>query len=96
MLFRSAWHLFGVVLKPGAPLTRNQFIERLAERGIGTSVHYKPIHRMTYYRDHYQLKPGDFPNAERIWQGCVSLPLSPVLTDDELDYVVSEVKALLG
>lgn len=43
-----AWHLFCIVLNPEAPLSRDGFIEKMAEAGIGTSVHYKPLHRMTY------------------------------------------------
>jgi dTDP-4-amino-4,6-dideoxygalactose transaminase len=83
----QAWHLFPVVLKPEAPVGRDRCLELLAERGIGTSVHYKPLHRMSYYRDTYGLKAGDYPNAERIWQGCFSLPIFPTLRADELDYV---------
>ena len=51
-----AWHIFHIILKEDSPVSRNQFIEMMAERGIGTSVHYKPLHRMTYYREHYGLK----------------------------------------
>jgi dTDP-4-amino-4,6-dideoxygalactose transaminase len=90
-----AWHLFPVVLAPEAPLARNQFIDVLADRGIGTSVHYKPLHRMTYYRDRYRLRPEDFPNAERIWQGCVSLPIYPTLSDEDLDYVCDTIRQTL-
>jgi dTDP-4-amino-4,6-dideoxygalactose transaminase len=68
----------------------------LIAREIGFSVHYKPLHRMTYYRDRYLLRPADFPNAERHWRGCVSLPLYPGMTDAELDYVVRAVRELLS
>lgn len=91
-----AWHLFPIVLQPEAPLSRDEMIEKLADRGIGTSVHYKPIHRMTYYRDRYELDPSQFPNAERIWLGCLSLPIFPGLRDDEVDYVCSAIAELLG
>ena len=91
-----SWHLFPVVLREDAPVARNRAIELLAERGVGTSVHYKPIHRMTYYRDRYGLKPEDFPNAERIWRGCFSLPIHSWLTTEELQYIVEAVKAVLG
>jgi dTDP-4-amino-4,6-dideoxygalactose transaminase len=74
---------------------RNALIEQLAEAGIGTSVHYKPLHRMTYYRERYGLKPEDFPNAERHWQGCLSLPVYPSLTNAELEYIVRSVKEAL-
>lgn len=90
-----AWHLYWVVLKPEAPLARDRFIEALAERGVGTSVHYKPLHRMNYYRERYQLDPGSFPQAEHIWRGCVSLPLYPSLNDEDLAYVVQMIREVL-
>ena len=90
-----AWHLFPIVLNQKANLSRNRFIEVLAENGIGTSVHYKPLHRMTYYREQYGLRPEDFPNAERIWEGCVSLPIYPTLSDDDLGYVCETIRQIL-
>jgi dTDP-4-amino-4,6-dideoxygalactose transaminase len=89
-------HLFWLVLKGSAPISRNRLIELLGEAGIGTSVHYKPLHRMTYYRDRYQLNPECFPNAERHWRGCVSLPVYPGLSNEELEYIVAAVKKALG
>ena len=91
-----AWHLFPIVLNAQSPISRNQFIEVLNGKGIGTSVHYKPLHRMTYYRERYSLRADDFPNAERIWQGCVSLPIYPSLTDQELAYVCQTIKETLA
>jgi dTDP-4-amino-4,6-dideoxygalactose transaminase len=89
-------HLFWLVLKESAPISRNRLIELLGEAGIGTSVHYKPLHRMTYYRERYQLSEKCFPNAERHWRGCVSLPVYPGLSNEELAYVVAAVKRALG
>lgn len=91
-----SWHLFVIILNDRSPVSRNRFIEILAERGIGTSVHYKPLHRMTYYRERYNLRPEDFPNAERIWKGCVSLPIFPSLSDEELEYVCKVIWEVLG
>ena len=91
-----AWHLYSIVLTPEAKVARNRLIEFLAERGIGTSVHYKPLHRMTYYRDHYKLDPANFREAERIWQGCVSLPIYPALKEDELEYIGDVLWDILG
>jgi dTDP-4-amino-4,6-dideoxygalactose transaminase len=82
-----AWHLFPVILKEHAPVTRNELIEHMADKGIGTSVHYKPLYRMSYYRDRYGLKASDYPNTERIWQGTLSLPIYPGLTGEELEYI---------
>jgi dTDP-4-amino-4,6-dideoxygalactose transaminase len=91
-----AWHLFYGILTPEAPVSRNRFIALMGERGIGTSVHYKPLHRMTYYRDRYALRADDFPNAEKIWQGCVSLPIYPSLTEEDLDYICATIRNILG
>jgi len=89
-----AWHLFVVALNEKAKIDRNDFIKYMTEMGIGTSVHFKPLHRMTYYRDRYGLKPEDFPEAERIWRGNVSLPIYPSMTDEDLDYVCSRIMKL--
>ncbi len=90
-----AWHLFPLVLNPKARISRNEFIHKMSEAGIGTSVHYKPLHRMTYYQKKYGLKPEDFPNAERTWRGNVSLPVYPYMTEEELDYVTGTIRKLL-
>jgi len=90
-----AWHLFWIVLNDRSPVSRATMIEKLSEAGIGTSVHYRPLHRMTYYRDRYALKAEDYPNAERHWRGVVSLPIYPSLRDDELEYVCGNIKRIL-
>ncbi len=90
-----SWHLFCVVLNEKSPIERQVFIDRLNEAGIGTSVHYKPLHRMTYYREQYTLRPEDYPNAERHWKGVVTLPVYPGLSDDELAYVCETIKKVL-
>jgi dTDP-4-amino-4,6-dideoxygalactose transaminase len=91
-----AWHLFVVIVRPEAPVNRDRLVELLSERGVGTSVTYKPLHRMTYYRDRYGLDPSQFPQAERIWNGCLALPIYPSLTDDDVDYVCDCLWSFLG
>lgn len=91
-----AWHIFQIVLNEKSPLSRNELIDKLAEAGIGTSVHYKPLHRMTYYRDYYSLRPDDFPTSEKIWRGNLSLPIYPFLTMEQLEYVVETISSLLA
>jgi dTDP-4-amino-4,6-dideoxygalactose transaminase len=90
-----AWHLFPIIIKPDAPISRNEFIERMAEQGVGTSVHYKPLHQMTYYKEAYHLKSDDFPEAERIWRGTVSLPIYPNLADSEIKTICQIIKKIL-
>ena len=91
-----AWHLFVVIIKPQARVERGRLIALLSELGIGISVPYKPLHRMSYYRDRYGLKAEDYPQAERIWRGCLALPLYPTLFDEEIDYVCDCLHEILG
>jgi len=90
-----SWHLFPLIIRPEAPLSRNEFIDKMSGKSIGLSVHYKPIHRMTYYKQKYNLIPGNYPNAEKIWKGTVSLPIYPDLTEEGLKFVCDTVKSLL-
>ena len=87
-----AWHLYPMVFNEKAKVSRNIFIEKMSAAGIGTSVHYKPLYRMTYYKETYNLKPENFPVSEKIWNGNVSLPVFPGMTEEELDYVCKTVK----
>ena len=87
-----AWHLFPLVLNEEAIIGRNQIIDQLAKDGIGTSVHYKPLHRMSYYRDQYNLKQESFPNTEKIWRGNFSLPIYSLMSVDDAQYVVERIK----
>ena len=90
-----SWHIFPIVIRPESSITRNEFIEKMSNEGIGVSVHYKPIHRMTYYKQTYNLDPVNYPNAEKIWKGTVSLPIYPELSQEGLDYVCQTIKSLL-
>ena len=93
---QHSWHFFWLVLGPEARVDRNAFIEGLIAREVGFSVHYKPLHHMTYYKERYGLTAEGFPQAERHWRGCVSLPLYPSMTDEEVSYVIRTVQELLG
>lgn len=89
------WHLFPIIIKPSSPVPQNEFINLLAKMGIGTSVHYKPLHRMSYYKNTYDLKHIDFPNTEKIWNGIVSLPIYPDLKYDELNFICQTTTVLM-
>ena len=89
-------HLYIVRLTEDAPLDRAALITGLQERNIGMSVHYKPLHRMTYWQEACGLQAGAFPNAEAIGASCVSLPLFPDMSESEVDYVVTALAELLS
>jgi dTDP-4-amino-4,6-dideoxygalactose transaminase len=90
-----SWHLFPVVLRPEGP-DRNQLLEDLSARGIGTSVHYRPLYRMKYYAERYGLSPEAFPETEKIWAGTFSLPIYPSLADKEIDCICAALAELAG
>ncbi|MGA3058024.1 MAG: DegT/DnrJ/EryC1/StrS family aminotransferase [Candidatus Limnocylindrales bacterium] len=75
--------------------TRAETIDRLAEAGIGTSVHFIPLHLHPYYRRAYGYAPGDLPVAAREYEREISMPIYPDLTDGEVDYVVERLAAVL-
>ena len=90
-----SWHLFVIRLTSAASLSRDELIANLAELGIGTSVHYRPLHRMTYYAGLTSATPSDFPVAETWGNTAVSLPLFSSMTDDECDGVIQALRRLL-
>jgi len=88
----SAWHIYPLRLNlETLRIGRNQFIEEMKARNIGTSVHFIPIHLHPYYRDKYGYVPGDFPVAYANYQRLVSLPLHPRLSDTDVEDVVEAV-----
>ena len=93
---RHARHLYQVLLHPEAPLTRDELLEALNARGIGTGVHYRAVHLHPYYRDRYALAPERFPCATAISEQTISLPLSPKVTDADQQDVVSALRELLA
>lgn len=90
-----AWHLFAIVLNGKARIFRNKFIEKMAEVGISTSVHYKPLHQMTYYKERYNLRASDYPNSEKTWLGNVSLPIYPYMNADDLEYICTSINQII-
>lgn len=93
---KHAKHLYTILIdKKRCGINRDQFMQEMHLRGIGTGVHYNPVHLHKYYRDTYGYKIGDYPNAEYIGARTVSLPLSAKLTMDEAKRIVEAVKDIL-
>jgi dTDP-4-amino-4,6-dideoxygalactose transaminase len=92
---RHAWHLYPLQLNlERLSIDRDTFIEALREHGIGTSVHFIPVHYHTFYRERFGWKRGDFPVAERTFEREVSLPLYPGLSDAEVDRIIEATLAV--
>lgn len=90
-----AWHLFPIRLKDEVLVSRERFIEKMAELGIGCSVHFIPLHLHPYWRDTYNLTPEMYPIAQRMFESEVTLPLYTKMTDYDLARVVAAVRQVL-
>jgi dTDP-4-amino-4,6-dideoxygalactose transaminase len=90
-----AWHLYVIRLTEAAPLERNDLINELSDRGIGTSVHYIPLHRHPYWRERYRLEPERFPVADAAWRCMLSLPLYTRMSDADQERVIDALRELL-
>jgi len=91
----SNWHLYVIRLRE-AGISRDAFIAALRERGIGTAVHYLPVHYHPYYRERFGFGKGDYPVTEREFERLVSLPLFPLMSEADVERVVGAVEATVG
>ncbi len=91
-----SWHLYVIRLElDKLTIDRDEFIELMAEANIGTSVHFIPVHLMSYYRETYGYKEGDLPIAENYFDTIVSLPLYPKMTDEDVQDVINVVTDII-
>jgi dTDP-4-amino-4,6-dideoxygalactose transaminase len=91
-----SWHLFLLRLRPSLlGISRGEFIEELKKLGIGSAVHFIPLHLHPYYQQAFGYKKGDFPHAEDAFSRCISLPLYPSLTDGEVARVIRAIEQIV-
>ena len=91
----NAFHLFIISIYPNKwKITRDELIIILNEYGIGTSVHYIPVHMHSYYIDKYGFSANDFPNANYYSKNVISLPLYPALKNEEVDYIIKSFDSI--
>jgi len=92
---QSAWHLFVLRLNSEAlTASRDQIVAAIRQAGVGLSIHFKPVHRFSYYQQLGWL-PGDVPQAEAMHASVCSLPLFPAMTEAEQDFVIQTVTRIL-
>jgi dTDP-4-amino-4,6-dideoxygalactose transaminase len=90
-----SWHLFPIRLRLNRlTIRRDAFIEELKARGVGCSVHWRPLHLHPYYQQNYGWQPDDFPVATAHWLRLISLPIFPGMQRCEMDQVVNVVRTL--
>jgi dTDP-4-amino-4,6-dideoxygalactose transaminase len=92
-----SWHLFAIRLRlERLKIDRAQFITGLQQRGIGTSVHWMPLHMHPYYRETFGYAPEDLPVACSLYPEIITLPIFPDMTEDEVIYVCRSIKEIVA
>ena len=93
--FNSSHHLYLTRIPGISDETRREIIIKLAERGVNTNVHYKPLPMMTAYKAMgWDIK--DFPNAYAYYEKLITLPLHTKLSDEDVEYVIENYKEVVG
>ncbi|WP_339909742.1 DegT/DnrJ/EryC1/StrS family aminotransferase [Symmachiella dynata] len=94
---QTSWHLYVIQLHlDKLTIDRGEFINRLNAAGVGTSVHYMPLHMHPYYHETHGYQVDDLPVAKSAFERMLSLPIYPRLSDDELKYVADTVQAIVA
>jgi len=92
----SNFHLYVLLidfLKIG--IQRAKFIYELRDRGIQTQVHYIPAYTQPFYQKHFHIIWGDFSNAEKYYQQCISIPLFPAMSETDINKVFNEISRMV-
>jgi UDP-4-amino-4-deoxy-L-arabinose-oxoglutarate aminotransferase len=93
---KHSWHLFVVRLDTDkVSMSRNDFMEELKKRNIGTGLHFRAVHQQKYYRETMRIPSGMLPETEWNSERICSLPLFPEMTHEDVDDVVDTIKDIL-
>jgi dTDP-4-amino-4,6-dideoxygalactose transaminase len=92
---RHAYHLFTIQLVPrSAPIKRDTFLDEMTAERIGVGVHYRAISEHPFYRERFGWHLNDTPNAVEIGRNTISLPISPKLTEEDVEDVIHAVRKI--
>ena len=91
--YQSSYYCMSVMLNDGIASSRDDIINTLNEKGIGTSIYYpKPVPYLTYYNEKYGYQDNEFPNASCISYQSIALPVGPHLNVNDINYIVESIK----
>ena len=93
---RHAWHLYQIAIGPGGRVDRDALTLALREDGIGTSVHFKPLHLFPFYQRELGVREGQLPVAEGCYREALSLPIFPDLSGSDQDRIIGRIRHHLG
>jgi len=91
---KSSYHLL-VASISGGTTRRKRVFDYLRSQNIWTQVHYIPVHFQPWYQENFGYRRGEFPNAESYYEGCLSLPLFPAMTDSDVERVSVTIREIL-
>ena len=92
-----AYHLFNICLDQNKTnIKRDDFLNKMNNNRIGVGIHYESIPMHPYYQKAFNWEPSDYPNALKFGNETVSIPISPKLSDNELDKIISVTKNILS
>ena len=91
-----SWHIYVLRLRDDAPVGRDAVIEALFAAGIGSSVHYIPLHQQPYWRERYGLRAEDFPHSQKAYESTFSLPLYSRMTLADAERVAAVLRGVLA
>lgn len=90
-----SWHLFVLrLVSETLSIGRNEFVGELKRAGVGASVHFIPLHLHPFYQQRYGYGHGDLPHSEDAYSRCLSLPIFPDMTEDEIEQVIAAVRSI--
>src|ERR1700694_2900163 len=93
---KTSWHLYVLRLRTERlSIGRDEFVSELKRRGIGTSVHFIPLHLHPFYQNRFGYRPGDFPQAEAEYARAFSLPIFPGMSATEIEAVITSVSEVV-
>ncbi|RAW91528.1 DegT/DnrJ/EryC1/StrS family aminotransferase [Photorhabdus laumondii] len=93
---QHAWHLYTIRLNDQVKISRDDFIIKMAEKNIGCSVHFIPLHKQPIWKNTYSLNENNFPVAEENFKRIVSIPLYTKMTKEDQIYVIKTIKEILA
>ncbi|MBI2094413.1 MAG: DegT/DnrJ/EryC1/StrS aminotransferase family protein, partial [Candidatus Omnitrophica bacterium] len=95
--FQSAWHLYAIQIDSArAGAERDELFKALRAEGIGSAVHFPPIHLHPYYRERFGYQMGDYPVAEAVSKRLLTLPLFQAMMEEDVEDVLTSVQKIFS
>ena len=93
---RHAWHLYTILVdKDKAGIGRDEFMQEMGKRNIGTGLHFQAVHQLSFYKNHYPVPAGSLPETEFISETIVSLPLYSGMNESDVHDVVTAIRDIV-